>query len=68
MNGLFICYMLRARGVLNMLEYKPRPSTGGLVENNVCLERSIANCQGTQVWRASMCYEIEVGYQYAVWK
>ena len=47
MNVLFICYMLRARDVSNILEYKPSLKlltiNRGTAKNNVYLERSIAN-------------------------
>ena len=43
MNVLFICHMLWARDVSNIEEYKPSIVTGGLNENNVYPEESIAN-------------------------
>ena len=47
MYVLFICHMLWARDVSNILEYKPSlKSTGGLTENNVHREESIANYKG----------------------
>ena len=52
----FVCHMLWARDVSNILEYKPSlKSTGGLTENNVYPEKKYCQLQDIQMCRAPIC-------------
>ena len=58
MNGLFICYMLWARDVSNILEYKPSEVIDHQQEDRLKIMYSwkeVLPTKGARVWRASVC-------------